>query len=436
MKALVFAGTTEGKEITKFLLEKNYDVVACVATEYGQEILSDFSLKNHEASRKLTVKMGRMNPQQMADFMINQGKKELLVIDATHPYADLATKNIKEACSIADKKYIRLLRTSDLKNHQYLAKNQSEVVEYANLIENIEKKILLTTGSKDLEYYTKIVNYRERVYIRILPDLDSLKNAINCGYKKSNIICMQGPFSLEMNSALIKSTRAQILVTKDTGNAGGFGEKIEACKENGTTALVIKRPENIQEDCIMTLEEVKRVIDPKYISKDPVNLESKSNSDQNFNPQFPIFVNLNNIKVVVVGAGNIAKRRIETLIKFGADIVVVSPEFKTEIIEASKKPENNIKLIKKNFEEGDLEGALLCISATSIREVNHRVYLEATKLQIPASIADCKEECTYYFPAIVQSDNINIGIVSDGTDHKKTARIAGKLREYLTNHKQ
>ena len=76
----------------------------------------------------------------------------------------------------------------------------------------------------------------------MLPSMDSLSYALSLGFPASHIICMQGPFSQELNVAMLRQIGAKILVSKDTGRAGGFAEKAEAAKQAGATLLVIRRP--------------------------------------------------------------------------------------------------------------------------------------------------------------------------------------------------
>ena len=138
---------------------------------------------------------------------------------------------------------------------------------------------------------------------------------------------------------------------------------------------------------------------------------------------FPMFVDLHGRKVVVVGAGNIAQRRIGVLLSFGADVTVIAPAFR-------EKPEGPV-YIKRPYETGDLEGAYFAVAATDNRQVNHQVGVDAAGLGIPVSVADCLAECTFFFPAICQGDNLVAGVVSDGTDHHKTARAARAIRKTL-----
>jgi len=140
-------------------------------------------------------------------------------------------------------------------------------------------------------------------------------------------------------------------------------------------------------------------------------------------PRFPLFVDLTEKTVVLVGGGTIASRRIGTLRQFGCHIVVISPELKAKA--------EGLTWHQRPYRPGDLEGAFLAIAATADREVNHQVWEEAARLGIPVSVADCEAECSFYFPAICTGENLVAGVVSTGKDHHKTARAAREIRAVL-----
>ena len=143
--------------------------------------------------------------------------------------------------------------------------------------------------------------------------------------------------------------------------------------------------------------------------------------------RFPLFLDLTGKKVVLVGGGTIASRRIGTLRLFGCQIVVIAPELKSL--------EEDITWIRRPYEMGDLEGAYLAIAATSDRQVNHQVGEEAHRLGIPVSVADCEAECSFYFPAICLGEELVAGVVSSGRDHNRTARTAREIRKLLEEMK-
>lgn len=140
-------------------------------------------------------------------------------------------------------------------------------------------------------------------------------------------------------------------------------------------------------------------------------------------PRFPLFVDLTGKRVVLVGGGTIAARRIATLRQFGCEIMVIAPELKCSA--------EGLIWKQRAYRAGDLEGAFLAIAATDSREVNHQVGVDATDLGIPVSVADCEAECTFYFPAVCTGENLIAGVVSGGKDHHRTARAAKAIRRAL-----
>ena len=428
MKALVFAGTTEGREAALMLARTGISVTAFTATDYGHEVLDGAA----DGLQNLAVESGRLSEEQIRELLMGEAP-DTLVIDATHPYAAQVTANIRRACVDAQKRYIRIVRKSTFAGEPagvtVLADAQA-VTQWANREENIKKKILLTTGSKDLMIYTAIDSYRDRVWPRILPDMDSLRIATELGYKKSNIICMQGPFSTEMNIAMIKSVGAQVLVTKDTGATGGFDSKLEAALSSGIEAVVIGRPldqEARQADSEgMSLEELQRYIDEKYPSPEENHKPEEAAAATDF-PRFPLFVSLSGKTVTVIGAGKIASRRIKVLLEYGARIRVIAPQICEEIRALS----GSLEIIEREYEGGDVSGSFMVIAATDSREVNQKAGADAKAEGINVSVADSREECSFYFPAVIRKGSISIGLVSDGSDHAAAARTAGELREYL-----
>ena len=230
-KLCLFAGTAEGRELAALLGEqKNIAATVCVATEYGRTLLPE--------SERLTVMTGRMEAEGMAQ-MLEAGRFDL-VIDATHPYAARVTENIVRACTESGTEYVRLLRSGSAEPDG--AVRVSSAAEAAALLDAAEGNILLTTGSKELAEYADVRGFSERVYARVLPAEESLAACRAAGLPPPHIIAMQGPFSEEMNLALLRAVSAAHLVTKEGGAAGGFEEKAAAAARAGARLIVIGRP--------------------------------------------------------------------------------------------------------------------------------------------------------------------------------------------------
>ena len=231
----LIAGTSEGRKLIKALEESNVEIIASVATEYGASLI--------EPQHNLKVIAERMNLAEMMNFI--QNNKPDCVIDATHPYAVVVTKTIKEACENTNCQYLRFLRQESLTDDCVQLDSYQEVVEFLN---HVEGNIFLSTGSNNLDYFTKITDYKERITVRVLPMLNSLEKALQLGYKPKNIICMQGPFSEALNVVMFRDTNAKYIVSKDSGSVGGFAEKRKAAIAAGAKLIVIKRapePEGI-----------------------------------------------------------------------------------------------------------------------------------------------------------------------------------------------
>lgn len=229
-KLCVFAGTTEGRELVELLAGQPVEVTACVATEYGEALL--------ESREGLTVSAGRLAEEEMEALFCRE--RFHMVVDATHPYAEQVTENIARACERTGTEYLRLLRGSG-----GMPEDAVCVPDIAGALAWLADRpgnILLTTGSKELSKYAALPDFSRRVYARVLPMEPSLSACREAGLAPDHIIAMQGPFSQEMNVAMLRAVQAAYLVTKDAGEKGGFGKKAAAAREAGAVLVVVGRP--------------------------------------------------------------------------------------------------------------------------------------------------------------------------------------------------
>ena len=229
-KAIVFAGTTEGYALCEFLAENRVSVYACAATEYGGSLLQE--------NEFLHVSAGRLKTEDMEELFRKENPE--IVLDATHPYAAEVTKNIRTACESAGVLYQRILRPEGEKNSEAIYVESTE--EAAAFLSGTEGNIFLTTGSKELAKYTGNPDIKESIYERVLSIPSVIRSCAELGIEGKHLIGMQGPFSAEINEAMLRQFQCSYLVTKDTGLAGGFPEKMEACQRCGVTPVIIGRP--------------------------------------------------------------------------------------------------------------------------------------------------------------------------------------------------
>ncbi|PXV95812.1 precorrin-6Y C5,15-methyltransferase (decarboxylating) [Lachnotalea glycerini] len=233
-KLILFAGTTEGRNLAEYLNRQRISIHVCTATEYGESLIPK--------SEYVEVSGRRQNREEIERLIHNE--QALLVVDATHPYATLVSKHIKDACENTGVFYLRLLReeshVSYAQNHKLVYVNS--VKEACDYLKGTNGNIFVTTGSKELIEFTNIDHYKKRVYARVLSSRDAISNVMDLGFEGKNLICMQGPFSEELNYEMLKESGAGYLVTKEAGKNGGFLEKINAANRLGITTLVVGRP--------------------------------------------------------------------------------------------------------------------------------------------------------------------------------------------------
>lgn len=250
---LIFAGTTEGRLLAEYASAHQIRCFVSVATDYGKSLISHLD--------GICIHTGRMNSEDMQKYI--KENQIRLVIDATHPFAGIVTQNIKDACRKAaersDIRYVRCVRSFDydrflnMDAQTVYVRSVKDAVEY---LKQTTGNILIATGSKELQQYTEISHYEERCYARVLSTCESVEKSVKLGFEGSHLIAMQGPFSVEMNVALLKQTQAAYFVTKETGAAGGFEEKAEAARQAGAVLIVVGRPDEDGEN----LENVKELI--------------------------------------------------------------------------------------------------------------------------------------------------------------------------------
>ena len=141
---------------------------------------------------------------------------------------------------------------------------------------------------------------------------------------------------------------------------------------------------------------------------------------------FPLFINIENKEVLVVGAGEVALRKIEKLLPFQPKITVVAKEIKRDEIKELAE-EGKINLIKRGFLFTDIDRKELVIVAVDDINLQREIYNYCVRKKIPVNSVDSPDYCTFIFPAYVKKDNIVIGITTSG----KAPALSGKLREIV-----
>ncbi len=245
-KVVLFGGTTEGRELCDVCSAHKVPVLYCVATLDGARAVETLS--------NVETHVGRLDANQMA-ILLKQ-HSPALVIDATHPYAKEVSRNIRSACQNTNISLLRVKRESVQEQGDIYFDTMEDLVAW---LETVSGSIFATMGSSSASALSKLTDYKNRIWLRILPGMERV--CLDLGYPSEHLICMQGPFSEEANRTMFRSVDAKILISKSSGTAGGFPEKIRAAQSLGMITAVLTSPE--EPDGVSLEEAKKRLVELK-----------------------------------------------------------------------------------------------------------------------------------------------------------------------------
>ncbi|NPV27516.1 MAG: precorrin-6A reductase [Firmicutes bacterium] len=229
---LVIAGTLEGREVATCLSQAGYAVLATTTTEYGAKLIGpgDF----------LEVRAEGLTPEGLTELVQERGIR--LVVDASHPFATAVSHLAVEVCRQLGIGYLRLERPSScLPAHPliYRVCSWTAAVELAG---QLGDTIFLTIGTRHLADFMTGTRAGKRLVVRVLPNAEAIRTCAELGIPGSDIIAMQGPFSRELNRAIFQAYGADVIVTKESGDAGGVESKVSAALDLGLPVVVVNRP--------------------------------------------------------------------------------------------------------------------------------------------------------------------------------------------------
>lgn len=230
----VLAGTQDGREIAKLLLENGYDVAASVVSRYGGELLA------HACGQKFLINDKSLDEKALQEYMQEHGVRVL--VDASHPYAVNASRNAMSACSALSVPYIRYER--DLTEVDYdkitVVHSYEEAAEAAS---KLGQRIFLTTGSRNLDKFVHSPDLKNcELTARVLPTAEVIGLCESLGLNAGHIVALQGPFSMELNRELFRKYGAEVIITKNSGTIGGTDTKFAAAAELNLPIVLIDRP--------------------------------------------------------------------------------------------------------------------------------------------------------------------------------------------------
>lgn len=228
---LVIAGTADSRAVIEEKLAEGSRILASVATDLGAEMLARYPVDVH---------IGRMDLDGFVNMIrVNDVGR---VIDASHPFAQVVSRTVEEACGITGIPYERQERSEIAYDYDriHLVRDVEEAVASLN---EIEGNILLTTGvNTAADYFKGVRDAEARLYIRVLDTEASYAGCRKAGFPEDHVFGEMPPYTVGDNLELISRTGARVLVSKDSGKTGGVDIKVEACRKAGIPMILIGRP--------------------------------------------------------------------------------------------------------------------------------------------------------------------------------------------------
>ncbi len=246
---LLLGGTSETEPMALKLATAGYRVLVSTATDESLQIG-----EHPEICRR----HGRLNLTQMVTLVEEQ--KIFALVDATHPYASEVHQTARKVAEQTRRLYLRYQRQGMLTSHPnwVVARNHDEAAQIAC---KSGTPVLLTTGSRHLEPYVAEATRRHvPLFARVLDHPESISACDAAGLKEIGRIFGRGPFSLEQNRAIIRQHQIAVIVTKESGKVGGVEEKWRAAKMEGCLFVVVQRPEETQEQCFDSMDDLVKAL--------------------------------------------------------------------------------------------------------------------------------------------------------------------------------
>mgnify|MGYP000918033257 FL=1 len=150
------------------------------------------------------------------------------------------------------------------------------------------------------------------------------------------------------------------------------------------------------------------------------------------NGRFPLFIDLDGRRILVIGAGMIAARRIRTLLLFTGRIEAAARELSPEV--QVFVDEGKVKIVGSEFSEDLLDGVFIVLACTDDRRRNSQICRAAKKRGILSNNCSDQTECDFFFPSVVKQEELVIGINAGGTDHKKVKEVRKKIERITGNN--
>ena len=248
-KIFLIAGTQDGRKLAEYLSDKKFDVTASVVSDYGRKLL--------ETCAGIKINDKPLDKDELETILRECDFKFL--VDASHPYAKNISSNAIEAARAAQIDYIRYERAEIDFAYEKIFRVESYEAAALKAAE-LGKNIYLTTGSRSLKIFVDLLKDCN-LTVRILPTAEVLTQCEALGLSPKQIVAIQGAFSTELNVELFKHARAEVIVTKNSGQIGGTDTKIQAAQVLNLPVVMIERPKIFYPKLAATFEDVLKLLE-------------------------------------------------------------------------------------------------------------------------------------------------------------------------------
>lgn len=248
-KIFLIAGTEDGRLLAKFLSQKNFNVTASVVSDYGRKLL--------ETCAGIEINEKPLDRDELEKILREEHFNFL--VDASHPYAKNISANAIDAAQSAQIFYVRYERAEVEFDYEKIFHVKS-YEEAALKASELGKNIFLTTGSRNLKIFVDLLKDCN-LTARILPTAEVLMQCEALGLTPKQIIAMQGSFSTELNVELFKHAKAEVIVTKNSGQIGGADTKLEAAKILNLPVVMINKPKIDYPNVAKTFDDVLKFLE-------------------------------------------------------------------------------------------------------------------------------------------------------------------------------
>jgi precorrin-6A/cobalt-precorrin-6A reductase len=229
---LLLGGTSETWPLASRLASEGYRVLVSQTTDVPLETSAHLSIE---------CRYGLLNQQALAELV--EQRQIRAIVDAAHPYASAIHTAAHRVAAVKGIRYLRYIRPAvvapETPGVQLVPDHRAAAIAAFRHM----RPVLLTTGSRNLAPYAEQARHTGVPLIaRVLDHPSSDAACQQVGVPPERIIAARGPFTVETNRQHIRQFGIGVLVTKDSGKAGGTQEKLEAAQSEGCQVIVVTRP--------------------------------------------------------------------------------------------------------------------------------------------------------------------------------------------------